>query len=70
MRAVCVTLAAFRPEVKQRLVEHGLLMPTLQMIMRSTNKQLGKQEDYLTGKAHPTVFQGSSLDPLRMITCS
>ena len=67
MRAVCVTLAAFRPEVKQRLVEHGLLMPTLQMIMRSTNKQLGKSEDYLTEKAHPTVFQGSSLDPLRMI---
>ncbi len=67
MHAIPFTLAAFRPEVKKKLVESGLLMPTLQMILRSTNKQLGNPKDYLTGKAHPTVFEGSWVDALRMV---
>jgi len=33
MRAIPFTLAAFRPEVKKKLVETGLLMPTIQMIL-------------------------------------
>ena len=41
MRAIPFTLAAFRPEVKKRLIESGLLMPTVQMILRSTSKRLG-----------------------------
>jgi len=67
MRALPFTLAAFRPEVKQKLVESGLLIPTLQMILRSTNKQLAGPKDYLTGKAHPSVFEGSWVDALRMV---
>jgi hypothetical protein len=66
MRAVATTLAAFRPEVKRKLVETGLLMPTLQMILRSTNRHLKHPHDYLTGKAHPTVFEGKWVDPLAM----
>lgn len=66
MQAVAVTLAAFRPAVKRELVETGLLMPTLQMILRSTNKHLEHPLDYLTGKAHPTVFDGKWVDPLAM----
>jgi hypothetical protein len=67
MRAVAFTLAAFRPEVKRKLIETGTLMPTLQMILRSTSKQLMTPQEYLTGKAHPTAFLGSALDPLRMV---
>ena len=37
MRALPFTLAAFRPEVKKKLVETGLLMSTLQMILRRTS---------------------------------
>jgi len=66
MRAAATTLAAFRPEVKRKLVETGLLMPTLQMILRSTNRQLEHPLDYLTGKAHPTVFEGKWVDALAM----
>src|SRR5436305_7448978 len=33
LHAIPFTLAAFRPAVKKRLVESGLLMPTLQMIL-------------------------------------
>lgn len=67
MRAIPYVLAAFRPEVKKKLAENGMLMPTVQMIFRSSNKHL-KEGDYLTAKAHPTVFEGSWVDPLKMVT--
>jgi hypothetical protein len=67
MRAVPVTLAAFQPEVKKKLIETGLLMPTVQMILRSTNKHLKEPKEYLTGKAHPPVFEGSWVDEQKMV---
>jgi hypothetical protein len=67
MHAVPWTMAAFRPEVKQRLVASGLLMPTIQAIFRAGNKLVATREDYLTGKAHPIVFEGSNVDALRMV---
>ncbi len=67
MHAVPQTLAAFRPEVKKKLIESGLLMPTVQMILRHTNKHLAGPEEYMTGKAHPSVFEGSWVDPARMV---
>ncbi len=67
MRAIPFTLAAFRPEVKKMLVDEGLLMPTLQMILRSTNKHLKDPAEYLTGKAHPTVFEGAGVNDRKMV---
>ncbi|MCX5673264.1 MAG: hypothetical protein NTU94_18270, partial [Planctomycetota bacterium] len=67
MHAVAYTLAAFRPEVKKRLIESCLLMPTVQMILRRSNKNVPHIQDYLTGKAHPTVFDGSQVDALKMV---
>jgi hypothetical protein len=67
MHALPYTLAAFRPEVKKKLVETGLLMPTVQMIFRQSNNQLKRPDDYLTGKAHPSVFDGNWVDPKKMV---
>ncbi len=67
LRALPLTLAAFRPEVKKKLIDTGLLMPTVQMILRSTNRHLANPGDYLTGKAHPSAFEGSWVDPVRMV---
>jgi hypothetical protein len=67
MHAIPHSLAAFRPAVKKKLVESGLLMPTVQMLLRSSNKHLTDSKEYLTGKAHPTVFEGSWVDELKMI---
>ena len=67
MRAMPYVLAAFQPDVKKKLVQSGMLMPTIQMILRMTNKSLSGEKDYLTGKAHPTVFRGSDVDPLAMV---
>lgn len=67
MQAMPYVLAAFRPEVKKRLIQSGLLMPTIQMILRMTNRSIAGAKDYLTGKAHPTVFRGSDIDPRAMV---
>lgn len=67
VKAVAYTLAAFRPEVKKTLIENGLLMPTVQMILRRTNKTLDGPNEYLTGKAHPTVFDRKNIDKLKMV---
>ena len=58
------TLAAFRPEVKAKLISQGLLMPTLQMIFRMSNKSA---DDYLSGKAHPTAFEPRNIDTVKMV---
>lgn len=67
LRAVACTLAAFRPETRKKLADEGLLMPTVQMILRRSYKAVRNDEDYFTGAAHPTVFEGNLLDDLAMI---
>ncbi|HEV8378080.1 MAG TPA: hypothetical protein VGP99_04465 [Tepidisphaeraceae bacterium] len=65
LKAIAGTLAAFRPEVKKKLVETGLLMPTIQMIFRTTNKQVDPKQ-YLTGQAHPSAFDLNWVDEVKM----
>jgi hypothetical protein len=67
MRAIPQVSAAFRPEVKAKLIKAGMLMPTLQMILRMNNKNISGRKEYLSGKAHPTVFSGKNLDVLAMV---
>jgi len=67
MDAIACTLAAFHPEVKQKLVEKQMLMPTVQMVFRRSNKPVKTDDDYLSGVAHPSVFDSKELDVLRMI---
>jgi hypothetical protein len=67
LQAVAATLAALRPEVKTELARRGGLMPTVQMIFRRCNKTVANTDDYLTGKAHPTVFDGSQVDVEKMV---
>ena len=67
LQAVAYTLAAFRPGVKEKLKESGLLMPAVQMLLRISGRWITKEADYLTGKAHPPVFQGNNVNAQRMI---
>ncbi len=67
MRMLPSVLAAFRPEVKAKLTETGFLMPTIQMLFRSTNKHLKDPKEYLTAKAHPSVFEGAWVDELALV---
>ena len=67
LRAIAHTLAAFRPDVKKQLVEKGLLMPTVQYVLRRSMKHVKTDADYLSGPAHPSVFDGKNVDALRMV---
>ena len=67
MDAVTCTLASFQPEVKSFLAKNGALMPTIQMLFRHSNQQVKSREDYLSGKAHPTVFDGNQINTLKMV---
>jgi len=67
MEAILATYAALRSETKQTLVSKSLLVPTVQMILRATQKTIKKPEDYLTGLAHPIVFDATNLNVEAMV---
>ena len=67
MEAIALTLAAFRPDVKQKLIESRWLMHVVQILLRRSQKSVQTEDDYYSGKAHPVVFQASELDALRMV---
>ncbi len=67
LNAFIHTTAAFQPKTKEALLKKGLLIPTLQAILRASNNQVVKPEDYFTGKANPTVFRGDQINELKMV---
>ncbi|MDD4102360.1 MAG: hypothetical protein PHU80_06975 [Kiritimatiellae bacterium] len=67
MEAFAATMAAFRPETKRMLNARKNMAPILQMILRATQKSLRKPDDYLTGSAHPAVFDAAELDAAAMV---
>jgi len=60
------TLAAFKPAVKEKLVNYDLLIPTLQMVWRRT--RVATDYAYLTGEAHPSAFDNvtNNVDMIKM----
>ena len=67
LHALAVALAAMRPETKAVLREHGLVAPALQMMLRRSMAGIETDADYLSGRAHPTAFEGSAIDIERLI---
>lgn len=61
MNIFASALAAMNPDAKRVLRERGILAPTLQMLFRSSLRGIRTSEDYLSGKAHPVVF-----DPMQI----
>jgi len=52
-------LAAFRPQTKARLKSEGLLMPTLQMLMRRSRGR--SDAAYLSGQPHTNAYDGDDI---------
>ncbi|GMG82369.1 hypothetical protein LNKW23_15820 [Paralimibaculum aggregatum] len=67
LRAVAVALAALQPGVKRRLREEGLIAPTLQRLIRRSLKPVQSETDYLSHKAHPSVFDAEEIDFIRLV---
>lgn len=67
LQALLSTAAAFTPDVQRTLIERRLLAPTLQYLLRRHYRPVQSEADYLTGKAHPVVFDATQLDELSMV---
>lgn len=52
-------LGVMRPETRQEMLRRGLLVPTVQRLLRQSLK--GKP-DYLSAAAHPTAFDPAAID--------
>lgn len=67
LNAFAMTVAAIPKDTMAHLRENGLVVPTLQMLMRRNLVGIDADESYFTGFAHPTVFPGDRLRVERMI---
>ncbi len=67
LRALAMTVAAFRPETYERLVKAQMLAPTLQAILRRCYRPVQSEADYFTGRAHPVAFDVTWLRPEAMV---
>lgn len=68
LACMATALAAMRPETKDALVARGLVAPTLQYLLRMAQTNVAERADYLSPRAHPTVFDGTAIDTLRLAT--
>lgn len=67
LRGLAMALAALQPEVKRMLTDRGLIAPTLQMLIRRSMEGVESDADYLSGRAHPAVFEAETLDLERLV---
>lgn len=65
LRTSFLVLAAMRPEVKEKLRRNHLLIPTLQMILRSG--RLADPQDYLEGTRHRAVMPPEVEDQVSLV---
>jgi hypothetical protein len=70
LEAFAMTLAAFPPETFALMRDRGLVASTLQAVLRQSLASVTTAEAYLTGLAHPVVFDGSLLQPERMVAAA
>lgn len=62
LRAALAASAAMRPDTKESAIDRHLFAPTLQWLFRRSIPGVKSDEDYLSSKAHPTVFGKKDLD--------
>jgi len=65
--AVIAALSALQSSTREYLSRKGLLMPTIQMLLRKSQKSVTGDREYLTGIAHPSAFQESQLNTEKLI---
>ena len=70
IRAVAWTIGSFQRDVRLFLEEHGLLMPTVQMLLRRSQNNIDADKEYLTGRAHPVVFDRRNINVIKMMNAA
>ena len=67
LRAALAASASFPKVTKQAIIRRHLMGPTLQWLLRRTQRGVDTEKDYLSSKAHPTAFSGNRLDKVRLV---
>ena len=68
VRSYAAALAALPVDTKQVLVATKLIGPVMQMMMRYTSNRIKDPAGYLTGAAHPVVFDPADLNETNLVT--
>ena len=66
LRAALEASRSLDPETKRAIVSRRLLAPTVMTLVRKSLKGVASEDDYLTGKAHPTCLPPNGLDLARL----
>jgi hypothetical protein len=67
IRAALAASASFRLPTKKAILHRRLLGPTIQWLIRRTQKGVRSEDDYLSPAAHPTAFDVKRLDTLELV---
>ena len=67
LRAALAASAAFQPLTKKAILRRRLLGPTLQWLLRRTQRGVHGESGYLGARAHPTAFSAKRLDPVALV---
>lgn len=67
LRAALAASASFPKVTKQAIIRRRLMGPTLQWLLRRTQRGVVTEDDYLSTKAHPTAFSDARLDRVRLV---
>jgi hypothetical protein len=68
LEAVAMIFAAFRPDTKARLVEEGLVTPTVQMVFRRSLQNVRSRENYFSSDAQRAAFDAYEINLARMVS--
>ena len=66
LKAALEVSRSLREDVKDAVVDAGLLAPTVQTIIRKSLLSVTNENDYLTARAHPSAFPAMGLDMQRL----
>lgn len=67
VKAIADAICALTPQTRRYLTSSALLMPTMQQLLRKSQKAVKTKEDYMSGIAHPAAFQPGQLDRQKLI---
>ena len=67
LKAIADAISSLTPQCRKYLVARRLLMPTMQQLLRKSQKAVNSPEQYMSGIAHPAAFQPEQLDYDRLI---
>lgn len=67
VKSIAEAIAALSEETRVYLETTGLLMPTMQMLLRKSQRAVTGPQQYLSGIAHPAAFQPEQLDKEKLV---